>query len=32
MEPILTVEHLSISFTRYGRWLSRVELDRKSVV
>ena len=26
MEPILTVEHLSISFTRYGRWLSRVEL------
>ncbi len=26
MEPILTVEHLSVSFTRYGRGLSRVEL------
>ena len=27
MEPLLTVEHLSISFTRYGRGLSRVELN-----
>ena len=27
MEPILTVEHLSISFTRYGRGLSRIALD-----
>lgn len=26
MEPILSVEHLSITFTRYGRGLSRVEL------
>lgn len=26
MEPILTVEHLSVTFTRYGRGLSRVEL------
>lgn len=27
MEPLLTVEHLSISFTRYGRGLSWVELN-----
>lgn len=27
MEPILTVEHLSVSFARYGRGLSRVELN-----
>ena len=26
MEPILSVEHLSVTFTRYGRGLSRVEL------
>lgn len=26
MEPILSVEHLSVAFTRYGRGLSRVEL------
>ena len=26
MEPILSVEHLSITFTRYGRGLSRREL------
>ena len=26
MEPILSVENLSISFCRYGRGLSRVEL------
>ena len=28
MEPILSVEHLSVTFTRYGRGLNRVELDR----
>lgn len=27
MKPILTVENLSVSFTRYGRGLSRVELN-----
>lgn len=27
MEPILNVEHLSVSFTRYGRRFSRVELS-----
>ena len=27
MEPILSVEHLSVSFTRYGRGLSRAELS-----
>ena len=27
MEPILTVEHLSVSFTRYSRGLCRVELS-----
>ena len=26
MEPILSVENLSVSFQRYGRGLSRVEL------
>ena len=27
MEPILSVEHLSVTFTRYGRGLNRVELN-----
>lgn len=27
MEPILSVDHLSVSFTRYGRGLSRTELN-----
>lgn len=27
MEPILSVEHLSVTFARYGRGLSRVELS-----
>lgn len=27
MEPILSVEHLSVTFTRYGRGLSRTELS-----
>ena len=26
MEPILSVEHLSVTFIRYGRGLSRMEL------
>ena len=27
MDPILSVEHLSVTFTRYGRGLNRVELN-----